>query len=98
MLRIDTNYVFGGSFTSTKTNPVTSSPKCPTNEFKEIKITDDLIICLAERVANTDNLPNYGGIYSCEQGNIALNASKQECLPGYSVYVMGAIEGNCLLL
>ncbi|CAF3135847.1 unnamed protein product, partial [Rotaria sp. Silwood2] len=98
ILRIDKNYVFGGSFTSTKTNPVTSFPKCPTNEFKEIRIIDDLIICLAERVASTDNLPNYSGIYSCQQGNIAFNTSKQECLPGYSVHVMGAMEGNCLLM
>ncbi len=51
----------------------------------------------AERISDTDDLPHYGGIYSCNQGNIALNPSEKECSVGYSAHVMGTIEENCLL-
>lgn len=97
VLKITNDYVFGGSFTGEKMNPVTGTGRCPNDPFQEDLVTDGFKVCLAERVRDTDDLPHYGGIYSCNRGNIALNGSKRECLPGYSVYVMGAIEDGCLL-
>ncbi|UJR17441.1 hypothetical protein I4U23_004336 [Adineta vaga] len=97
ILKVNNRYVYGGSFTSTKVNPVTGTSHCSSEKFTKVRVTDDMTICLAESVSNIDSLPHYGGIYSCEYGNIAFNNSKKDCLPGYSVYVMGATEGSCLL-
>ena len=96
-LRIPQNYVYGGSFTKDKVNPVTGFQGCRNEYFRQVPVINDLTVCLAERVLDTDDLPHYGGMYSCDQGNIALEAGKNECPHGYSAYVMVAIEENCLL-
>jgi hypothetical protein len=96
-LRIAQNYVYGGSFTKDKVNPVTGFQGCRNDYFRQVPVINDLTVCLAERVPDTDDLPHYGGIYSCDQENIALAAGKKECSHGYSAYVMVAIEENCLL-
>ncbi len=97
VLKINNNYVYGGSFTDEKVNPVTGMGRCPNGPFKEQSVTDKLKVCLAERVIDTEDLPHYGGIYSCRQGNIAMDGNKKECPQGFSAYVMGAIEQGCLL-
>lgn len=96
-LRIPQNYVYGGSFTNDKVNPVTGFQGCRNDYFRQVPVINGLTVCLAERVLDTDDLPHYGGIYSCDQGNIALESGKKECPHGYSAYVMVAIEENCLL-
>ncbi|CAF4997778.1 unnamed protein product [Rotaria sp. Silwood1] len=97
ILQIGNRYVYGGSFTSVRVNPVTGTKNCPDELFSAVHVTDDLVVCLADQVTNTDDLPHYGGIYSCDQGNIAGGLNEKECSRGYSAYVMGVIEANCLL-
>jgi hypothetical protein len=98
ILKISNDYVYGGSITKQKFNPVTGDSKCPIGNFQKVPVLNaDLSVCLSEYVIDTDGLPHYGGIYSCMQGNIAFNASKRECSQGFSTYVMGAIEDSCLL-
>jgi hypothetical protein len=97
LLSIPLRYVYGGSFTSVRVNPVTGTQKCPNDQFKVIQVTTDLAVCLADQVIDTGSLPHYGGMFSCSQGNIALASGTNECSDGYSAYVMGAIEGDCLL-
>jgi len=98
VLKIANDYVFGGSSTRQKDNPITGTSKCPSGPFQQVPVVaTDLSVCLSEYVIDTDGLPHYGGIYSCKQGNIAFNASKHECSQGFSTYVMGAIEDGCLL-
>ena len=98
LLQIASSYVYGGSFTQKKVNPVTGIPECPNESFGKVPVKNtDIHVCLAERVADTENLSHYGGIYLCNQGNVAIQSNKKECSTGYSAYVMGAIEGDCLL-
>jgi hypothetical protein len=90
-------HVYGGSFTTKKVNPVTDSFTCPTG-FSEANGIDDMKICLAEKIeTHMNSLPYYGGMFSCDYGNIAHDIGAKACPAGYSVYVMGAIDGDCLL-
>jgi hypothetical protein len=98
VLKIKNDYVYGGSFTKEKVNSVTGMRGCPNQQFRAVSVKpDSLVVCLAERVIDTDDLPHYGGIYSCNQGNIAFDRTKKECPQGFSAYVMDAIEDGCLL-
>ena len=90
-------HVYGGSFTSKKVNPVTDSFTCPTG-FSEVDTFDDLKVCLAEKIqAHMRTLPRYGGMFSCDFGNVATNTGAKACPTGYSVYVMNTIDGDCLI-
>lgn len=90
-------HVFGGSFTTTKENPVTNAYSCPAG-FSRSKGPGDITLCLAERISTNMNiLPRYGGVYSCNYGNIANGTNIRGCSTGFSAFVMGAIDGGCLL-
>jgi hypothetical protein len=94
---IQSTYVFGGSYTTQKVNPVTNGFFCPQG-LSEAYNLDGIKVCLAERItSNPKLLPRYGGIYSCQHGNIATSSHVQACPEGYSAYAMGAIDRNCLL-
>lgn len=97
VLQVSNNYVYGGFFTNEKDHLTTGTSKCPNEQFQAVPVTDSLRVCLAERVIDTNDLPHYGGMYSCDQGNIAFDRKKKECPSGYSAYVMGALEDGCLL-
>lgn len=90
-------HVFGGSFTSTKVNPITGSFACP-ETFSEVAAFDDVKVCLTEKIpAHMKNIPLYGGMFSCDNGNIATESGAKACPKGYSVYVVSAIDGDCLI-
>ncbi|CAF0858945.1 unnamed protein product [Adineta steineri] len=95
----DESYIYGGSFTSRKFNPVTDAYHCPSDDFQKVHVLDDVQLCLAEKVQNKNllNLPRFGGMFSCDEGNAIISPDKKECLPNYTAYVMDTIEGNCLL-
>jgi len=94
---IESTHVFGGSFTSKKVNPITDGYSCPKG-FTETNGFDDVKICLAEDILHEQNTyPRYGGMFSCDYGNIATELGDKTCPRGYSVYVMGAIDGDCLI-
>ena len=94
---IQSTYVFGGSYTSAKVNPVTNARSCPSGLSVAYNI-DGVEVCLAERIiSDPRSLPRYGGIYSCQYGNVATRSRTQTCPEGYSAYAMGTIDGNCLL-
>jgi hypothetical protein len=94
---IQSTYVFGGSYTTQKVNPVTNTFNCPVGLSVAYDL-DGIQVCLAERVtSNTKTLPSYGGIYSCQYGNIATSSRATACSEGYSAYAMGTISGNCFL-
>ncbi|CAF1185307.1 unnamed protein product [Adineta ricciae] len=97
LLSVSNRYVYGGSYTSVRANPITGMHKCPNDQFKAVQVTSDLIVCLADQVFDTRNLPHYGGMFSCSQGNVILPSAAKQCLHGYSSYVMGAIENDCPL-
>jgi hypothetical protein len=94
---IESTYVFGGSYTTKKVNQVTNAFRCPQG-LSEADDLNGIKICLAERItSNPKILPRYGGIYSCQYGNIATRSRTKECSEGYSSYAMGTIDGNCFL-
>lgn len=94
---IQSTYVFGGSYTAQKVNPVTNAFTCPQGLSEALNL-DGIKVCLAERITTNPNmLPRYGGIYSCKIGNIATTSRATACSEGYSAYAMGSIDGNCLL-
>jgi hypothetical protein len=94
---IQSTYVFGGSYTTKKVNPVINAFDCPQGLSKAYHL-DDITVCLAERItSNPKTLPRYGGIYSCQYGNIATRSRAKECSEGYSSYAMGTIDGDCFL-
>lgn len=94
---VKTTYVFGGSYTAQKVNPVTNSDTCPQGLSPVIDL-DGIKVCLAARITTgADALPRYGGIYSCQYGNIATRSRDKSCPDGFSAYAMGAIDGNCFL-
>ena len=93
----DSMHVYGGSFTAKKVNPITDSFTCPEG-FSEVDTLDDMKVCMAEKIlAHSKTFPRYGGMFSCEYGNIATHTGAKACPTGYSVYVMGAIDGDCLI-
>ena len=90
-------HVFGGSFTSKKVNPITESFTCP-DSFSEVVAFDDVKVCLAEKIpTHMKTIPRYGGMFSCDNGNIATEEGAKACPKGYSVYVVSAIDGDCLI-
>ena len=94
---IQSTYVFGGSYTAAKVNPVINTFTCPSGLSVAHDI-DGIKICLSERItSDPKTLPRYGGIYSCQYGNIATRSRTQTCPEGYSAYAMGTIDGNCFL-
>jgi len=96
-VEIQSTYVFGGSYTTQKVNPVTNAFTCPIGFTTAYKF-DDITICLAERITtSTKHLPRYGGIYSCQYGNIATGSFTKACTEGFSSYAMGTIDGTCFL-
>lgn len=99
VLTVDLTYVYGGSFTTKKENPVTGTSNCPQEQtFTAVPVTDDLRVCLAERVTVTTDLPFFGGIYSCFGGYNGTNSTtNQQCPEGYSAFVMQALDGTCFL-
>lgn len=95
ILKVEGKYVYGGSYTLKKVNPVTGATKCP-QDFLIARLTSELYVCLAPVVADTTGLPHFGGFYSCSQGNIQTNMT-QSCPKGYSTYVLGPVAGGCLM-
>ena len=94
---VQSNVVFGGFYTAQKVNPVTNDFTCPVG-LSTINDLDGIRVCLAERISpGSDTLPRYGGIYSCQYGNLVTASLDKGCTDGYSPYVMGPIDGNCLL-
>ncbi|CAF4360565.1 unnamed protein product, partial [Rotaria sp. Silwood2] len=94
---IRSTYVFGGSFTTKKVNPVTNDYRCSPG-LSEAYDIDGIKVCLGERLTSSTNaLPQYGGIYSCQYGNTATRSRIQACPDGFSAYAMGTISGNCFL-
>jgi hypothetical protein len=94
---IQSTYVFGGSYTEKKVNPVNNNFDCPQGLSKADDI-GGITVCLAERfTSNPKILPRYGGIYSCQYGNIAIRSRAKGCSEGYSSYAMGTIDGDCFL-
>ena len=90
-------YVYGGSFTSKKINPVTNQQRCPP-EFAKLPGPNDIKVCLAERVKSSlERLPSFGGIFSCNSGNPALSSGAKACPTNYSMHSMGTIGGSCIL-
>ncbi|CAF5124897.1 unnamed protein product, partial [Rotaria sp. Silwood1] len=93
----DSLYVYGGSFTPQKVNPVTSSQSCPTG-LTQTAGPNNIKVCLAERlVSNLKNLPFFGGMFSCDYGNPALASALKACPTNYNIYSIGTIDGNCIL-
>ncbi|CAF1634061.1 unnamed protein product [Adineta ricciae] len=96
-LKVANNYVFGGFFTPNKLNPITGVSKCPNEVFSQVSVKNsDISICISKQVSNIDNLPHYGGMYSCQKGN-AMNSNKKQCPISYSSHVISALDGDCLL-
>ena len=90
-------HVFGGSFSSKKSNPVTDAFTCP-DGFSSVAGPDDLTVCLAEKIQpQSTAMPRFGGMFSCDNGNIATETGVKGCPTGYSVYVMTALDGDCLI-
>lgn len=96
VLKVATTFVYGGSFTSKSFNPITGSTSCPPM-FSAVKVTNDISVCLTRQTIDTNDFPNFGGFYSCNQGNAELAPIEQKCPEGYSIYIMGAIDIECLL-
>ncbi|CAF0948588.1 unnamed protein product, partial [Adineta ricciae] len=96
VLRDDSPYVYGGSFTSRSVNPITNSATCP-QRFAVAKIANDINVCFTRQTITATGFPFFGGFYSCNQGNTLLEPPEQKCPEGYSIYIMGAIDTECLL-
>ncbi|CAF3238550.1 unnamed protein product [Rotaria sp. Silwood2] len=88
---VNSLYVYGGSFTSQKVNPVTSSQSCTTG-LTQTAGPNNIKVCLAERlVSNLRNLPLFGGMFSCDNVNPALASARNECPTNYNMYSMGIV-------
>ncbi|CAF1414982.1 unnamed protein product [Adineta ricciae] len=94
---VQSTYLFGGSYASQKVNPVTNAFTCPDSLFVAYDI-NGIRVCLAERTPTSrKDLPRYGGMYSCQYGNMATRTHVKGCSEGYSAYAIGSIDGNCAL-
>ena len=96
VLKVDSTFVYGGSFTSKSVNPLTGSATCP-QMFSPVGINDQINVCFTKRTIDTKEFPFFGGFYSCTEGNAELDSNEQKCPEGYSTYVMGIIDTDCLL-
>jgi hypothetical protein len=89
-----TQYSFGGSYTSNKINLVTNERRCPP-KYRPIRIVNDIDVCYTEQIFDLDNIPKFGGMFSCQTNY--LPSSNDACSSGFSPYVMGVIENGCIL-
>ena len=89
-----TQYIFGGSYTSNKMNVVTNDKTCAA-ELTAVRIINDIFVCFSQQIVKSYNPPKFGGIFSC-QANYSVTGT-ETCPTGFSVYVLGVIEGNCML-
>lgn len=96
-----TGYLFGGSYTSTSSNPVTDSMNCP-NNYTPLRVGSDIFVCGSGNVelGLRFSIP-FGGFESCRVGNplAADGAADQstwphQCPTGFSRHALG-IDGDC---
>ena len=96
-----TGYLFGGSYTSTSSNPVTDSMNCP-NNYTPLRVGADIYVCGSGNVelGLRFSIP-FGGFESCRVGNplAADGAADQstwphQCPTGFSRHALG-IDGDC---
>lgn len=90
-----TQYTFGGSFTSTKTNMVTNSRNCPSLYVSQ-RVTNDIDVCVTDKIVYSNNIPKFGGLFSCQTK--PWNKKDDDMCPiGYNAIPMGIIENSCIL-
>ena len=96
-------FLFGGYYTSTTSNPVTTMMSCP-HYFMPMPFLEDVNICVShEYDLGSQYAISFGGFYSCSIGNpyAILNTSNannpsmwpRECPPGYMPSLVTVNEG-----
>jgi hypothetical protein len=90
-----TQHSFGGSFTSNKINLVTNDRTCPL-KYRPVRIVNDMDVCFTEQIFDLDIIPKFGGMFSCQTNDLP-TSDNGVCPSGFSAYVMGVIENDCIL-
>ncbi len=90
-----TQYSFGGSFASNKINLVTNERTCPL-KYRPVRIANDIYVCFTEQIFDLDIIPKFGGMFSCQTKHSSASDT-DACPTGFSAYVMGVIENDCIL-
>jgi hypothetical protein len=90
-----TQYTFGGSYTSNKINLLTNDRTCPP-KYRPISIINDINVCFTEQIFDSHHIPKFGGMFSCQTNELLTN-DNGPCPTGFSAYVMGVIENDCIL-
>ena len=86
-----TQYTFGGSYTANKINLVTNERSCPLR-YQPVRIVNDIDMCVTQQIIDSLIIPKFGGLFSCQTAS-----PNNTCPSGFSAYVMGVIEGSCIL-
>ncbi|KAL8182791.1 UNVERIFIED_CONTAM: hypothetical protein K2H54_001089 [Gekko kuhli] len=64
----NTSYLFGGLFSAKTTNPMTNAQSCPSSFF-QLKLFDQLKICVSRDERGQRYSVPFGGFFSCQVGN-----------------------------
>ena len=91
-------YYFGGIYTASTPNPLTSTHGCP-NHFQSLKFTSKGRVCVSgdNELGRPQSLP-FGGFHSCDAGNPLAktdqDASPVSCPEGFSQH-LALVDDDC---
>lgn len=90
-------YLFGGIYSSSIINPLTSAKSCPQNFIALKFLSDGQVICVSKdyEAGARFSVP-FGGLFSCQSNN-PLAKSERRCPPEFSQH-LAAVSDGCEIL
>ncbi|XP_048340504.1 macrophage-expressed gene 1 protein [Sphaerodactylus townsendi] len=96
----NTGYLFGGLFGAKTSNPMTNAQSCPSSFF-QLKLFDQLKICVSRDETGQRYAVPFGGFFSCQAGNPLVGSHNgtendpysKRCPAGFSQHLAVITDG-----
>ncbi|KAK7933646.1 hypothetical protein WMY93_004542 [Mugilogobius chulae] len=93
----NSGYLFGGLYSPSMLNPITSSKGCPPNFIAEKFLSDGMSICVSRDYEQGSRYAvSFGGLFSCDAANPLAN-NQHRCPPKFSQH-LAIVSDGCEIL
>ncbi|KAK7933647.1 hypothetical protein WMY93_004543 [Mugilogobius chulae] len=93
----NSGYLFGGLYSPSMPNPITSSKGCPPNFIAETFLSDGMSICVSRDYEQGSKYAvSFGGLFSCDAANPLAN-NQRRCPPKFSQH-LAIVSDGCEIL
>ena len=97
----DSGFMFGGLFTPTQHNPITQASNCPPH-YIPLHILSEASICVSADARGAPYQVQFGGMYSCDNGNGLASTAEQfnmkvypQSCPHHYDRLLATVDENC---